>query len=283
MQFMPTNVFDSGKECVYHLRVKKIPRTAVQSGAHKTKNTFVTLKGAQQLRPHRGGIVVEYKKNARARHYILRVDQPGRITLTLPPQGNIQEAKKFLASREEWIRRQMAKQKLTDSGHRWMIGKVVLWRGQEKVLRVQRRHDGWQVILGDEKIPLPWGRRQDIVRCLISSVRRLAREELSQRTSELALQTGLVPTAVTVRDQRTRWGSCSVKKTISLNWRLLQVPAWVRDYVIIHELLHLRHFNHSKDYWKCVEQIFPRFRVAELWLKQHTWLLREPPKIEVVA
>jgi predicted metal-dependent hydrolase len=256
--------------------VKKSGHSPTQSWWQDLKKELFEMTEHMNLRPHRGGFTVEYRKNARARHYILRVDRPGRITVTLPPKGNMQEAKKFLASREDWIRRQMAKQKLIEGERRWMIGKPILWRGEEKILRVQRHADGWHALLGEEKISLPWGRRQDIIGCLVSSIRRLAHEELSQRTSQLALETGITPLGVSVRDQRSRWGSCSSKKHLSLNWRLLQAPPWVRDYVIIHELVHIKHFNHGAQYWKCVEEIFPRFKEAELWLKCHGSLLREP-------
>ena len=79
---------------------------------------------------------------------------------------------------------------------------------------------------------------------------------------------------ITVRNQRSRWGSCSVKGTISLNWRLIQTPPFVQDYIILHELMHLREMNHSRRYWRCVEQVCPNYRNAEAWLKQNKNLLR---------
>ena len=236
------------------------------------------LAETQNLRPHRGVFTVEYRKNPRARHYILRVERPGRITVTLPPRGNITEAKKFLASREAWVRQQMARQKIIEGEHRWMIGKPILWRGEERILRVQRDEHGWLALLGDEKIPLPWGKKHDIIQCLVKAIRLKAREELCTRTSQLALETGLTPSGVTVRDQRSRWGSCSSRKKLSLNWRLLQAPSWVLDYVIIHELVHIKHFNHGAEYWNMVARVFPCFREAELWLKKHSSLLREPAR-----
>jgi predicted metal-dependent hydrolase len=78
---------------------------------------------------------------------------------------------------------------------------------------------------------------------------------------------------VTVRAQRTRWGSCSRRGTVSLNWRLVQTPDFVRDYIILHELAHLRHMNHSARFWREVERLCPEYRTAEHWLKkQGGWL-----------
>jgi hypothetical protein len=78
-----------------------------------------------------------------------------------------------------------------------------------------------------------------------------------------------------VRNQRSRWGSCSRRRTISLNWRLIQTPAFVRDYIILHELMHLREMNHSARFWRQVEIVCPDYRNAEHWLKQHSRMLRQ--------
>jgi len=76
-----------------------------------------------------------------------------------------------------------------------------------------------------------------------------------------------------VRNQRTRWGSCTTTGVISLNWRLVQAPETVRDYVIYHELMHLREMNHSDRFWRRVEEVYPDWRDAERWLKGNGSLL----------
>jgi len=91
---------------------------------------------------------------------------------------------------------------------------------------------------------------------------------------ELAVCQQLDVRRVSVRNQRTRWGSCSRRGTISLNWRLLQAPPSVRDYIILHELMHLREMNHSPRFWRQVESVCPDFLQAERWLKQNSRLLR---------
>jgi predicted metal-dependent hydrolase len=73
-----------------------------------------------------------------------------------------------------------------------------------------------------------------------------------------------------VRNQRSRWGSCSRRGTISLNWRLIQTPVSVRDYVILHELAHLKEMNHSKRFWREVARLCPDYKEAENWLKRHS-------------
>lgn len=103
---------------------------------------------------------------------------------------------------------------------------------------------------------------------------RRARHELPMRLLELANAHGLVVAAVSIRNQRTRWGSCGPDGRISLNWRLIAMPDWVRDYVLIHELMHLRHLNHSPAYWARVAAACPDFEKARRWLRAHGHALR---------
>ena len=105
-------------------------------------------------------------------------------------------------------------------------------------------------------------------------LRSLAARELPARVWELAQARGFPVRRVTVRNQRSRWGSCSRKGTISLNWRLLQAPPFVRDYIVLHELAHLKEMNHSHRFWAEVESLCPGYADAERWLKQHASLLR---------
>jgi predicted metal-dependent hydrolase len=103
-------------------------------------------------------------------------------------------------------------------------------------------------------------------------MKRRAVTELPARLRELASRHGFRPRRVTIRDQRSRWGSCSPGGDISLNWRLVLMPADVRDYVILHELAHLRVANHSRRFWKVMAEICPDWQVARRWLREHSVL-----------
>ncbi len=98
-------------------------------------------------------------------------------------------------------------------------------------------------------------------------LRRLAGESLPARLAELAASLGRRVARVSVRAQRTRWGSCSPSGRISLNWRLVQLPEGVRDYVILHELTHLVHLDHSKRFWRELARVCPWHREARAWLR----------------
>jgi predicted metal-dependent hydrolase len=101
-----------------------------------------------------------------------------------------------------------------------------------------------------------------------AALQRLAQRELPARVQHLSATHGIAVSAISVRAQRTRWGSCSPRGEISLNWRLVQVPEWVRDYVILHELAHRRHLNHSTRFWEEVKRLCPDYEAAETWLRE---------------
>lgn len=101
-----------------------------------------------------------------------------------------------------------------------------------------------------------------------------ARHELPARLTELATRHGLTVARVSIRNQRTRWGSCGRDGHISLNWRLVLMPPDVRDYVLVHELMHLRRLDHSRAYWKLVAAACPGYREARQWLRTHGESLR---------
>jgi predicted metal-dependent hydrolase len=107
-----------------------------------------------------------------------------------------------------------------------------------------------------------------------AALRVRARTELPARLLEIAAQHGLGVTGVSIRNQRTRWGSCGRDGKISLNWRLVLMPPAVRDYVLIHELMHLKRLDHSPAYWKLVAAACPGYREARQWLRSNGPALR---------
>jgi predicted metal-dependent hydrolase len=144
----------------------------------------------------------------------------------------------------------------------------VLWRGD--LAEIRRATDGERpsVCLGADVFRVP--RLEDDLRpALHARFIRLAKVELPARAWELAATTRMNVTRVTVRDQRSRWGSCTAAGVVSLNWRLILTPESVRDYIILHELMLLREMNHSRRFWACVGEVFPAWREAEAWIKRN--------------
>jgi predicted metal-dependent hydrolase len=173
-------------------------------------------------------------RHPRARRYVIRVREDGTVRITVPRWGSKREALAFAERERAWIRNQLQK--------------------------VAQQRDGPPAVAS----LLP-----DVERDL----RARARRELPPRLLELAVQHGLTVARVSVRNQRRRWGSCAPGGHICLNWQLVRMPAWVRDYVMIHELMHLAQMNHSRKFWRLVARACPDYEAARRWLREHQDLL----------
>ncbi len=215
-----------------------------------------------------GETAVVVRRSPKARRYRLSVGRDGLAVLTIPVRGSERQARQFLETQRDWLertRRRLAQ--LPRSSTVWTVGTSVLWRGEWRP--IERAGEAPpQVALGGESFRVS-RHDGDLRATLEGHFRRIARIELPPRTWELAAVTGVEVREVVVRDQRTRWGSCSSSGTISLNWRLVQAPAFAADYIMLHELMHVREMNHSERFWALVEEVCPRWREAERWLKNH--------------
>ena len=228
-------------------------------------------------------------RNPRARRYLLRLRPDGTARVTIPRGGNSSEARSFVERNRGWLEQQLARlasqPRATSS---WRLGSEILFRGER--VRIEADEPGSvrvgaeQVKVGRSAAPrpvpplpdpsVPSEATADLRPPIERHLRSLAAAEFPARVAELAARHGFTVRRVTVRDQKSRWGSCSRRGTISLNWRLIQAPVSVLDYLILHELAHLRHMNHSELYWREVERLCPEFRAAEQWLKTHRLALR---------
>ncbi len=187
---------------------------------------------AAALHPQRSELV--FARHRRARRYIIRVDDRGIVRVTLPWWGSKREARSFAERERAWIDKQL--RRLDD----------------ERARRVaDRTHaDDTGRAAGEER-----------------ACRERARHELPARLLELARAHGLTVTRISIRNQRWRWGSCNRSGHICLNWRLVTMPDSVRDYVMIHELMHLKRMDHSPRFWKLVAAACPWYEDARRWLR----------------
>ena len=223
--------------------------------------------------PLRAREEIVFERSARARNYRLTLRRDGTAVATIPLRGSEREALRFVAEHHEWLERARARQRHRPRGAEvWTIGTRVLWRGELTEIRVATVADKPQVCLASDVFRVP-RLEGDLRPTLEAHFVRRARIELPARTWELAAVTGVEVTDVTVRNQRSRWGSCSSTGLISLNWRLVQTPEFVRDYIIYHELMHLREMNHSDRFWARVEEVCPDWREAEHWIKRNGGLV----------
>jgi len=213
-------------------------------------------------------------RNPRARRYVLRLRPDGSARVTIPRGGSASEARRFAERNERWLER--ALERLSAQLARpkeWLIGTEILFRGEWVKLEAGMNGQSSLIRFGSEAVHAPEA-AADLRPKIQQHLWRLAAKELPSQVLESAARHQLTVHRVTVRNQRSRWGSCSRRGTISLNWRLIQSPPFVRDYLILHELMHLRQMNHSVRFWREVERVCPDYSQAEQWLKQHADLLK---------
>ncbi len=235
----------------------------------KTKKLLEPATDALQVGARAAPLLLVH--HPRARRYLLRVRSDGTVQVTIPRRGTIAEARAFASRNIGWLERQFqrlaAGPKLPAA---WNPGTEIYFRGE--LARLESDGNGW-IHFGSERVKVS-DAAADLRPAIQRHLRKLAARELPVRVMELAALHGINVSRISVRNQKSRWGSCSRRGTISLNWRLIQTPGLVRDYVILHELAHRRHMNHSEKFWREVERLFPDYLRARQWVKQHSKLLR---------
>ncbi len=209
-----------------------------------------------------------FVRNGRARRYILRVLPDATVRVTIPRYGSRREAEAFLRTRLAWIAARQSELEERKVDRRWRPGTLVWWRGREEPVSVDEGADGDPVVVRVGELAVRTARDDDYRAVVERAMRKVASLELPAQLLALAAQHGLHVAAVSVRSQRSRWGSCSRSGRVALNWRLLQMPEPVRVYVLLHELMHLREPNHSPRFWALVDMVCPEHRESRAWLRR---------------
>jgi predicted metal-dependent hydrolase len=219
-------------------------------------------------------VPIELVRHPRARRYVLRLRADGSARVTIPRGGSVAEARRFVGRQKIWLERQLQRLLARPVLPReWGFGSNILFRGERLKLEPIANGKNGMVRFGTQQLGLS-GSPTDLRPAIERYLWRLAAKELPTRVFEYSKLHQIPIRRVTVRNQRSRWGSCSRRGTISLNWRLIQAPAFVRDYIILHELCHVRQMNHSRRFWQEVKRVCPDFQTAERWLKQNSSLLK---------
>ncbi len=205
---------------------------------------------------------VAIRRHPRARRYVIRLTSGGELRLTVPRGASIGGGLAFADRQHDWIVREWSR--LEQHAAAWDSSTELWYRGE----RVRLVVDPDGVTLAGHRLKRPddvAGVRETVETFL----RRLAGMELPVRLAELVAERRLTAPRVTVRNQRSRWGSCSTRGSIALNWRLIQMPPAVADYIMFHELAHRRQPNHSARFWREVESLCPSWKDSERWLRKY--------------
>lgn len=220
-----------------------------------------------------GGVTypIAVKRVGSARRFTLRVRSATRdAVLTLPPRASLRQARAFAERHAEWIG-----ERLTGLPDRIVLGPgaIVPLRGVDH--RVC--HDSSALVAVRVRAPDPdgsgpsslvvGGPASAVGRTLMTFLRREALRDFDASVRKHAPSVGRAFSRITVRDTRSRWGSCSSRGRLSFSWRLILAPPFVLDYLVVHEMAHLVHLDHSAAFWALTRRLAPHTEAAERWLK----------------
>lgn len=232
-----------------------------------------------------GGVIIPYiiKKSAKAKHIRITVARNG-VVATAPVFMSEKKVIVFVEQKKAWIAKKVdrfAGFTLDSKTREFADGEELTFQGEKFKLRVvesDKKNTSAQ-IKGDcltvhinREIPLDI-RPTEIQSRLVQLYKDLAREAVTERVEFFKQQLDVEYNQIRIKEQRSRWGSCSKKGNLNFNWKLVIAPPDVIDYVVVHEVCHLRHMNHLQDFWRCVETVLPDYRDSKNWLKENGWKL----------
>ena len=200
----------------------------------------------------------------------------GGVRVAAPMRATRDELRRAVTRRAPWILRHLATVAERSAPRSWTEGEVLPFLGQTIPLHFQASSRRLLSLTFDGqhlRISVPEGigdgvKRAAVERVVVRWLRGQAAAYFRERVLAWSDFVGAEPGAVLIRDQRSRWGSCSADRTLRFNWRLIMAPPGVIDYVVVHELAHLRVPNHSADFWSEVERVMPDYRTRRRLLQQ---------------
>ena len=210
-------------------------------------------------------IAVDVRVSPRARNYRLSIPHRGAPVLTVPRYGRWSEAQAFLDRQAGWL---LARVHRAPQAVALADGATIPLRGEPHVIAATGKVRG--TVLADDGRTL-WtpGAPEHMARRLVDWLKAEALADLGERVAVHAAALGVKVIAVRVREQASRWGSCSATGRLNFNWRLILAPPFVLDYVAAHEVAHLLEMNHSPRFWSTVRRALPDMDRGRAWLKAH--------------
>jgi predicted metal-dependent hydrolase len=213
--------------------------------------------------------LINLKRHPQSRRYTLRVHGTRReVVLTMPLRGSIRQAREFAQKHAAWIDARL--RRLPEAAP-FVDGMTVPLRGIPHRIVHQPRSRGtvWVEIAGDERLLCVAGDEAHVSRRLRDYFKREAQRDLVVATRRYAEALDVKVRRITIRDQTSRWGSCSSTGVLSFSWRLILAPAFVLDAIAAHEVAHLIEMNHSPRFWRLLKKLCPATVEAKRWLDGH--------------
>ncbi|MDO6354612.1 SprT family zinc-dependent metalloprotease [Caloramator sp. CAR-1] len=228
---------------------------------------------------------IDYKVSKKGKKMItIRVNEKGEVIVTAPPFADDDFIRMFVEKGANLILeklKELGKNKKDEKKKEFTTGKRLPFLGSELTLKVivddvdkiRAYKKDCELIVCVPKLLDKTERQQHINDIIIKWYKEQAKKIFKIRLDYYSRKYGFEYKRMAVKEQRTRWGSCSTKGNINLNWRLLFAPIDVIDHVIIHELCHLKHHNHSKSFWNEIKSIDPDYESKKKWLKENEKLI----------
>ena len=217
------------------------------------------------------------RSKKRKRTLSLRIDDGGRVVVYVPHRTPEGEIAAFLRAKQRWIEKnlRLQGQRNRESGRprRFVPGDSFLYLGDAYPLEICDRGKRQQLALIHGTFQMDAGGHEKARELFVKWYIGRAKEIIAERVDYYRRQLGFPPVEVRITGAKSRYGSCSADNRLSFSWRLIMAPYPVIDYVIIHELAHIEQKNHSKRFWRFVENIAPDYRQRRLWLSQNNHLL----------
>ena len=209
----------------------------------------------------RSDIVIQVKRSACSKRLSLRVSSlDGRITLTAPPKVPERQLQAFIAEREVWLRQNLDKLPAPSA---IALGKSLPILGVAHQIARRASH---RVTHGDGFVHVPFDKPKPAAR-LQGYLKALARDHLVGESDKFAARLGIEYARLSLRDTRSRWGSCTQEKALMYSWRLVMAPFEVLSYVAAHEVAHLKFMDHSAQFWNQVGDLYGEYDAPRAWLK----------------
>ena len=207
----------------------------------------------------------------------IRIEPGGKVVFKAPKKTPDHVILEVIEKRLKWIEEKLSVVENAFKSREFETGTMVYYLGEKVPLKIIRRKtDRGQISFVDNEfiLILPEDYTSEHIKeMLIAMYKKMLTPLIKKRIYHYQSYFKIKPEKVTVRDQKTRWGSCSSSRTLSFNYRLLMAPLSVIDYIVVHEMTHLEHMNHSKSYWKRVHEVMPDYKVKEKFLKEKGMLL----------
>lgn len=215
-----------------------------------------------EMVPVQGALVaVAFKRSARAKRVSLKIDPARGVVITLPMRASRRAGLALLHAHEEWVSEKL---EALPQALALRPGAVVPVHGQpHEIVHVEGERGGAWIENGKIFVT---GQPEFLPRRVADCLKRLARQRLTAMAAETAQRGALRPRTVRIKDTRSRWGSCAPDGTLAFCWRLICAPDFVQDYVVAHEVAHLRHMNHGPQFWALTDQLTPHRQTATAWL-----------------